>query len=343
MRTDSLRLVPVVRIMLNQNAMCNAVDELFSRTIPDRVWHYTSLSALEGILTSNRVWATDCRFTNDTTEFVHMRDVADGCIQSLQSSGSMGSFPSLDLHGMLHLAFDRGPLSSAENEVCIISFSEACDALTQWNQYADGARGVSIAFDLQNVRPPAEARIGVTFAPCVYDQNGKEQLVKSVFERFTDAVAMLDEQSKNPAWLEGQLRTWRLIDDIFGRGFDRSAFTAANTQKFTDKLRSAWRLTVFDLLRVASHCKHDAFFAEREWRLAMPRPKSRPSTEHPVQYRGMNNDIPYFESDLFCVNKLPIVEIKAGPLCTELERIQAAIEQNGYECPVTRSGIPLRH
>jgi hypothetical protein len=57
----------------------------------------------------------------------------------------------------------------------------------------------------------------------------------------------------------------------------------------------------------------------------------------------MNNDIPYFESNLFCGNKLPIVEIKAGPLCMELERIQAAIEQNGYECPVTRSGIPLRH
>jgi len=51
--------------------MCNPVEELFSMPIPERVWHYTTLVGLEGILTSGMMWATDARFTNDRTEFVH--------------------------------------------------------------------------------------------------------------------------------------------------------------------------------------------------------------------------------------------------------------------------------
>jgi hypothetical protein len=254
----------------------------------------------------------------------------------------MSKFPSLNLVGMLHHAFDRGALSPSENEVYLVSFSEARDLLTQWHQYADGGRGVSIAFDLRNVRPPVEAKIGVTFAPCVYAQDDKERLVKSAFTKFTQTVARLDEQSRDRVWLEGQLRSWNVVNRIYGLDFDRSEFTASNARKFKDELLIAWRLTLFDLLRVASHCKNDAFFAEHEWRLAMPRPKARPSAEHPMKYRGASGEIPYFESNLFCGNKLPIVEIMAGPLCTELERIRAAVEQNGQSCPITRSGIPLR-
>ena len=226
-------------IRIEQNTMCNPIDELFSRTIPDKVWHYTTLSALEGILSSGRMWATDCRFTNDRTEFVHAKDIAEGCIESLQFSGSMSTFPSLNLLRMLNLAFDRGALSPLENEVFLVSFSEARDLLTQWYQYADGGRGVSIAFDLRNVRPPVEAKIGVTFAPCVYPREAKERLVKSAFTRFTGTVTAVDERSRDRAWLEGQLRSWNIVNRIHGLAFDRSEFAAANALKFKDKLLNA--------------------------------------------------------------------------------------------------------
>lgn len=322
--------------------MCNPIEKLFCKTIPDKVWHYTSLAALEGILTSGRMWATDCRFTNDSTEFIHTKEIAVGCIESLQSSGSMNKFPSLNLLEMLNHAFNRGALSPFENEVYLVSFSERRDLLTQWTQYADDGRGVSIAFDLRNVRPPVEAKIGVTFAPCVYAQDAKKQLVQSAIAKFTDKVEKLDEQSKDQSWVHGQLKIWNIINHIYGSSFDRSEFEAANARKFKDELLDAWRLTLFDLIRVASHCKNDAFFAEHEWRLSMPRPKARPSAEHPVKYRGANREVPYFESDLFSVHKLPIIEIMAGPLCTEHERISEIVQQNCYSCDISRSMIPLR-
>jgi hypothetical protein len=182
----------------------------------------------------------------------------------------------------------------------------------------------------------------VTFAPCVYQPNEKEQLVRSAFTGFTDAVASLDRQSRDRSWLEGQLRIWKIVDRIFGLTFDHAEFQEVNAWKFKKQLLSAWRRTLFDLLRVASHCKDAAFFAEREWRLAMPRPKGRPSTELPVKFRGTSGNVPYFESNLFREGALPIVEIMTGPLCTEIQRVQDVMSRNGYTCAITPSNAPLR-
>ncbi len=322
--------------------MCNPVEELFSRPIPERVWHYTSLEGFEGILTSGNVWATDARFTNDSTEFIHARDVAETCIQSLNAAGILGNFPSLDLQEMLHHAFDRGALSPLENEVYLISFSEARDLLTQWTQYADRGRGVSIGFDLRYIRPPRELEVAVTFAPCIYQQNEKQQLVQSAFTEFTSSVTLLESKSKSENWLKEQLRTWKIIDRVFGLAFDRAKFEEINALKFKGQLLKAWRRTLFDLLRVASHCKDAAFFAEQEWRLAMPRPKGRPSTENPVKFRGRSGNIPYFESSLFSDGPLPIVEIMTGPLCSEVARIHDVMDRTGYTSPITGSNAPLR-
>lgn len=322
--------------------MCNLVEELFNRRIPERVWHYTTIVGLEGILDSGKIWATNARFTNDTTEFIHARDIAGTCLESLERLSFLGRFPSLKLREMLNYMFDKGALSPLQNEVYLVSFSEAADLLTQWMQYADCGTGVSIAFDLHYIRPPQEAEIAVTFAPCVYHQSEKEQLVRRAFARFTEGVALLDRQSRDWSWLDGQLRTWKIIDHVFGLTFDRAEFKEINAWKFKEQLLGAWNRTLYDLLRVASHCKHEAFTAEREWRLAMPRRKGKPSTEHPVKFRGASGNIPFFESTLFREGALPIVEIMTGPLCRETERIQDATRRNGYTCPITGSNVPLR-
>ena len=322
--------------------MTTLAEELFSKPIPEQVWHYTTIEALEGILSSNKLWATDSRFTNDKTEFIHAKDIARTCIAN-ESLFSLTSFPPEELVGMMNRAFDEGPLSPVKNEIYLISFSEAPDLLTQWGLYANGSTGVGIAFDLRTIRPPKEAGIAVTFAPCVYEANEKQELVASCFNSFTDTVRAKTDQVNNRAWMYEQLINWQLVDRKQGSTFNRQQFEHAQIEKMKSELIEAWSKTVFDLLRVASHCKHQDFFAEHEWRLAMPRPADRPSQENPIKFRGTNDHIPYFESDLFGLEKLPITEIMLGPLCTQKARVENAIQQNGHDCLITESSIPLRN
>ncbi len=326
----------------NERKMCNLVEELFSTPIPERVWHYTTVNALDGIISSGRMWATDARFTNDKTEFFHARDVGCAWIDRLDASGALGILSAGDLKGMLAHAFDEGPLSRLHTQVYLICFSRARDRLTQWTQYASSGAGVSIAFDLRYIRPPREAGIAVTFAPCIYDQTRKEQLLASAFSRWTDTLSELDMQSRDRLRTYEQLKTWEIIDRIFGLQFSMTDFLRSQTEKFREPLLESLRRTLYNLLRVGSHCKDAAFFAEQEWRLAMPRPTNRSSVEHPIKFRGKNETVPYFESDLFREERLPIVEVMLGPTCTEAELVQRILQVHGYDCPITTSTIPLR-
>jgi hypothetical protein len=322
--------------------MCNPVEALFSRTIPEQVWHYTTVQAFEGIVTSGRMWATDVRFTNDKTEFIHARDIAKVCIDSLDATGGLSGFPASDLRNMLATAFDEGPLSPLRNQVYLVCFSQAGDLLTQWTQYAGGGHGVSIAFDLRYIRPPKEAEIAVTFAPCVYRLPEKEQLVSSTFARWTETVSAISKETRDTRWVREQLKASSKIDRICYFQTSWADLLRGRDEVIKVRLYDAWKKTRFDLLRVASHCKDEAFFAEQEWRLVLPRPATRQSSENPIKFRGTRGTVPYFESNLFHEGNLPISEIKVGPLCNETERVRQIVERNGYNCPVTTSSVPLR-
>jgi hypothetical protein len=162
----------------------NPVETLLSTPIPQEVWHYTTIPGLQGILSSGKIWATDVRFTNDKTEFIHARDVANECLRAAKIPGLPSDFPIEELSKMFDKAFDEGALSPLQNEVFIASFSAADDLISQWAQYADNSQGVSIAFDLRNIRPQKELQIAVTFAPCVYSPRDKRLLIEASFGHF---------------------------------------------------------------------------------------------------------------------------------------------------------------
>jgi hypothetical protein len=43
----------------------NPIEGLFETPIPERLWHYTTIEGLDGILSSGRIWATEARATTD--------------------------------------------------------------------------------------------------------------------------------------------------------------------------------------------------------------------------------------------------------------------------------------
>jgi hypothetical protein len=325
-------------ILLYSLAMGKLVDDFLSTPIPPEVYHYTNLGGFEGILSSGRVWATEAHYTTDKTEFVHALQVANQFLENFQPQDESTARAKETALERLNHAFDQGPLSPSITEVFVASFCATEDLDSQWTNYADAGHGVSLSFDLRNVRPPEGSGFAVTFAPCLYVTEEKEQMLQDALSSWITVVADLHKKTGTMQWAAEKRRDWALVDRIFGLSFDEAALIANNQQQFLGQLHQASAHTSFDLLRIASHCKDYAFHREAEWRLALPHTKGGLFTNMDILHRGKNNAIPYVVHNLFS-EKLPLVHVKAGPKVENTDQIQALLTQYGYDVPVSRGNM----
>lgn len=141
------------------------VEQLFNAPIPDSLWHYTTLNGLEGILRSGKIWATEARHTTDQSEFVHAHDLAVSYLKNLEPKTDSEKRAKQDGLRIVEEEFGTGALSEKATEVFVASFSSVENLKSQWNEYSDKGNGVSIAFDLRQIRPPKSLQVAVTLAP----------------------------------------------------------------------------------------------------------------------------------------------------------------------------------
>ena len=318
------------------------VEQFFSSKIPPKLWHYTSVSSFEAILASGKMWATEARHTSDTTEFIHAREIALTVLKDLQPRTKAEAQARHYCLQIVEDDFENGTLSSKGSEVFLISFSDAQDLKSQWNEYADKGTGVSVAFDLRNSRPPHKANVAVTFAPCIYDRGHSEWLMQAALKHLFEATDRLASRSRDSLWLSEKLNNWKRVDKVQGVSFDRRAFKESIEQLFSTDLRTAVTLTKYDLLRISAHCKNPYYSEEREWRLSLPHTKGKPLINIAIEYRGPQGDIPYVAHDLFSVGPLPITEVILGPNCDRGAAVLDALKRHGYEVPLRQSGSPQR-
>lgn len=108
---------------------------------PETLSHYTSISGLMGIITTNRLWASNASFLNDRTELLHALSVARIAIQKLSSSQTLEQWASTLDEVVTELEGGAIP------ETYVACFSDNPDNLSQWRGYSGPEQGVSIAFD----------------------------------------------------------------------------------------------------------------------------------------------------------------------------------------------------
>lgn len=145
----------------------------------------------------------------------------------------------------------------------VASFSEQGDQLSQWRGYADDSRGISVGFDLCNLRPPSSIGTAVTFAACLYKPADKSALVKAAFAHYRSGLL---------EWWESLIKAARekqsssvVSDPQFGQKL------VAEREKDLRAVVSRSHATLqFDLLRAAPLLKHESFSEEKEWRLVLP-------------------------------------------------------------------------
>jgi hypothetical protein len=104
------------------------------------VHHYTTFDGLHGILRSGKLWATDTRYLNDTTERVHAEQLMAGFLKDLNSDCETQFRELLD-----------SCVANAFKSTFVTCFCENGDLLSMWRGYG-ASGGFSIEFDGAKLR-----------------------------------------------------------------------------------------------------------------------------------------------------------------------------------------------
>jgi len=200
-----------------------SIDRLasaFDATPPGHLFHYTDLEGVKGIFTSRTLWLSKFTATNDISEIKlaieHFQGFAARKARALDSAeGTFLRKAAEQLEG-----FRR-------TNICLASFCEQHDLLSQWRSYGNDGRGVALGFNCARLLEVAKAN-GLRLLRCVYEPAEHERISASLTDMLLEArraAAPADDAnlvaSFNDVFLRvapvikdhrfGEEREWRLV------------------------------------------------------------------------------------------------------------------------------------
>jgi hypothetical protein len=203
------------------------------------VWHYTTVDGLYGILTDKRIHATDIRFLNDYAELVYALPAINAGLTSLAMRlEDRPDLQELVIEASRYVDSYFAEAGGVLPNIYVACFCEEADLLSQWRAYANG--GYAIGFRRNTLQEKYAA--GVVGNLNTHPSFNTITYIKEAHRRIVDETiaSRLDDYFRARA--------------IYLPDSDRSvAF---------DSLDLAW-----DMLRLMSTVKSDAFLEEAEWRV----------------------------------------------------------------------------
>jgi len=141
---------------------------------PRVLYHYTSASALIGILKTKTLWATNIRFLNDSTEYQIALNIARRVIQERISTSTIKREKAL-------FAVLEERLTDITGDVYVSSFTENGDQLSQWRAYCPTAGGYAIGFDSDALFQQQEKDTQF-LVRCIYEPAEHQKAVVHILE-----------------------------------------------------------------------------------------------------------------------------------------------------------------
>lgn len=200
------------------------VKEILERTPPPILYHYTTQQGLLGIIRDKEIWATHTQYLNDEREFLHAMDVFAREISTMRSEGPLSVVDKACLDEMERVV----TLGLESVHVCVCSFSERGDVLSQWRGYGGGTSGFAVGFSGGFLSHTS--RDYGWLVPAIYDQTEQRSFIRT------------------------------LLQDVLGE----SAKTKASATK--EGPRGIGNILEY-LPRYAPILKHHSFSEEKEWRI----------------------------------------------------------------------------
>ena len=271
------------------------------------LYHYTSFSALKGILGSRALWATDICCLNDAAEYRYAVNAVVARIAEVKHSGEVDAFEGKALDKLADM-FVEGETP----EVFVFSLSENGDLLSQWRAYSAGSN-VAIGFHTERLAAIAEkSRFGLY--PCEYDIIRQKTQITG-FVSFSLEVMRANRQPADQP------------ENLIRRG----AFT------------KIWR----EFIQFAPLHKHPAFSEEAEWRLVSfdevgisPARRVRIAREALIPYFELAIEEPLKDRGTGghqWKHELPLSRIVVGP------SQDPYLAQRSTRVAFYSSGVPLAH
>ncbi|HET7831740.1 MAG TPA: DUF2971 domain-containing protein [Gallionella sp.] len=227
---------------------------LFTGPAPDRLFHYTTLNGLRGIVESKSLWLTRTAYLNDRSELKDAISLFQSEANIWASNLEAANVDVADLLTTTATQLD----SFHETHICLASFCEDGDLLSQWRGYGGSGSGVALGFSgqtLERVNRTGWAKL----LRCLYDTNEHRQVIR-------DLIRLL---------IKGY-ETWKKV---------------VSSEKHASIRKELIGYFNTTFLQVAPALKNMHFAAEKEWRIVtLPRstvdPKFRSflSNERVSQY-----------------------------------------------------------
>ena len=132
----------------NLNAHQESLWHDWDAALPDHLYHYTTLTGMQGILEAGVCWATDIRHMNDTTEGTYAVDLVQEVLAGRTDVLSRGLLENFRQHGGM-------PGNGTEWFQYAVCFCGARDLLSQWRGYTREGAGVALAIPAASLLPYA--------------------------------------------------------------------------------------------------------------------------------------------------------------------------------------------
>lgn len=174
---SSLRNERELRRMLDDfNALQGT--SVFPEFKAKKIFHYTTLAALKGILESRQLWATDVEYMNDSSEYVYAEQLIENTIRALSPPAILDQVPSL----LSHDPRKRGL------QVYATCFCEKPDLLSQWRAYGGQGTGYCIEFNWQIMEQRLSGE-DIFLGRVEYEKSKQIELIQNIVAPHLQSVA----------------------------------------------------------------------------------------------------------------------------------------------------------
>jgi hypothetical protein len=151
----------------------------FDATPPAHLFHYTDLEGVKGIFTSRTLWLSKFTATNDISEIKL-------AIEQFQAFAARKA-RTLDTAEGVFLGRAAEQLEGfRRTNICLASFCEQHDLLSQWRSYGNDGRGVALGFNAARLLEVAKAN-GLRLLRCVYEPAEHERISASLTDMLLEA------------------------------------------------------------------------------------------------------------------------------------------------------------
>ncbi|TWB20016.1 DUF2971 family protein [Rhizobium sp. ERR 1071] len=195
-----------------------------SRQTP-RLYHYTSVGGLLGIIRSRVLWATDISFLNDSEEFRHGIKIAANLVAQ-RVKGAQDN--------------DRQLLEELQKVLAkehwfpayVVSFTEHGDLLSQWRGYSPEG-GASLGFTVEGLRRVEELS-KFRLSKCIYDDDRKHAIANEFLDTLIEQHR--SSGSRDPRQVLFTAQGFILRFYQMAACFKDSAFSEENEWRFVSPL-----------------------------------------------------------------------------------------------------------